>query len=63
METSYILFGERKSLCQVSDTDCNHASRLALPYGQTDDYLKYLYKTFVQQQMEKEAETHIRALD
>ena len=36
---------------------------LDLPYSQTDEYLKYHYRTFIQQLMEREAETHIGALD
>ena len=34
-----------------------------MPCSQTDDYLKYYYRTFIQQQVETEAETHIEALD
>ena len=36
---------------------------LALFCIQIDDYLKYHHRTFFQQQMETEAESHIRELD
>ena len=36
---------------------------LALPYSQTDDYLNYHDRTFIQQQMKTQAETGSRALD
>ena len=36
---------------------------LALPYSQTDEYLKYYQRTVIQQLMETEAETCIRTLD
>ena len=36
--------------------------KLALPCSQTDEYLKYHHRTFIQQLMEAEIETCIRAL-
>ena len=36
---------------------------MALSCSQIYDYLKYHHRTFVQQQMETETKTHIRALD
>ena len=36
---------------------------LHLACSQTEEYLKYHHRNFVQQQMEKEAEIHIGALD
>ena len=36
---------------------------LALPSSQIDEYLKYHHRTFIQQLMEAEAETHIGTLD
>ena len=38
-------------------------SEMALPCSQTDDYIKYHHRTFIQQLMETEANTQIRTLD